>query len=170
MTHLVLVGLMGAGKTSVGEAVARRLGRRVVDTDALVERRSGETVAELFARGEATFRAAERAAVADAATTAEPLVISCGGGAVLDPDNRDVLRAHGRVIWLRARPETLSERVGGGDGRPLLADGVLETLTRLAAERAPAYEAAAHAAVDTDGLSLEDVVDRVLGAFAAEAA
>ena len=93
-----------------------------------------------------------------------------GGGAVLDPANRDVLRARGRVIWLRARPETLAERVGDGDGRPLLADGVLETLTRLTAERAPAYEAAAHAAVDTDGLSLDEVVTRVLGAFAAEAA
>ena len=110
--HLVLVGLMGAGKTTVGQVCARRLGRGFVDTDALVEAAAGATIPELFAaEGEAGFRARERTAIADAMASPEPLVIACGGGAMVDPENRRTVRHGGVVIWLQAPPDVLAARV-----------------------------------------------------------
>jgi shikimate kinase len=165
--HLVLVGLMGAGKTTVGKVCAERLGRGFVDTDDLVEAGAGVAVADVFAaEGESGFRAREAAAVADAVASPEPLVIACGGGAVLDPANRRALRNAGVVVWLRASPDELGARVGEGSGRPLLAGGrSVATLERLAALRAGAYEEAAHVAVDTDGRTVDEVADTVLTRF-----
>jgi len=103
--HLVLVGLMGAGKTTVGQMCAARLGRAFVDTDDLVETLAHASVSEIFASdGEARFRELEQQAVAEACASPEPLVIACGGGAVLAPANRRLLRAAGTVVWLRAPP------------------------------------------------------------------
>ena len=165
--HLVLVGLMGAGKTTVGQLCAERLARPFVDTDELVEAATGSTVAEIFAaEGEAGFRARERVAVVDACAAPDPLVIACGGGAVLDAGNRAALKRAGRVVWLRASPAVLSERVGSDPARPLLTDGPVPTLARLAETRAAAYEDAADAAVDTEGLAPAEVADAVLVAFA----
>lgn len=162
--HLVLIGLMGAGKTSVGERCAVELGRPFVDTDELVVATSGLTVAELFAsEGEAGFRRRERTALVDACAAPGPLVIACGGGAVLDPANRATMRDAGVVVWLRASPPRLAARVGDGRGRPLLTGGApVDALTRLSTLRAPAYEAAAHVVIDTDDLEEAAVVDRVL--------
>lgn len=170
--HVVLVGLMGAGKTTVGERLATRLGRPFVDTDELVVATAGRTVPELFVDvGEDGFRALERDAVTDACSSPEPLVIACGGGAVLDPDNRRAIAAAGVVVWLRATPAHLAERVGDGDERPLLAGRApLDALARLAAVRAPSYEAVADVVVDTDGLDPDGVTDRVLEEVAACAA
>ena len=107
--HLVLVGLMGAGKTTVGEACAQRLGRAFVDVDQTVEAVAGRSVAEIFRTdGEAAFRDLERRAVADVAASPAPLVIACGGGAVLDTDSRRALRETGFVVWLRATPTELA--------------------------------------------------------------
>ena len=165
--HLVLIGLMGAGKTTVGAQCATRLGRRFVDTDDVVEATAGCSVAEIFsAEGEAGFRERERRAVADVCASPAPLVIACGGGAVLDPANRACLRARGVVVWLRAEPAVLAARVGSGEGRPLLSEhGAAATLERLDLLRAPAYEAAAHAAVDTGGRSVDEVATDVLEEF-----
>jgi shikimate kinase len=165
--HLVLVGLMGAGKSTVGRRCAERLARAFVDTDELVVAASGRDVAEIFdVEGESGFRARERAALVDACSAPEPLVIACGGGAVLDPANRATMRTAGLVVWLRAEPTTLAARVSDGAGRPLLAGkAALQTLERLAALRAPAYEAVAEVAVDTDGLEVDAVTDRVLEAL-----
>jgi shikimate kinase len=171
--HLVLIGLMGAGKSTVGARCATALDRAFVDTDSLVEVNAGMTVAEIFeTQGEPAFRALERAVVADVGASPEPLVIACGGGVALDADNRRVLRDHGVVVWLRADAQELGRRVGAGVGRPLLHGGggglggeggaPAATLERLALLRAPAYEAAAHVVVDTDGLSVNAVADRVL--------
>jgi shikimate kinase len=162
--HLVLVGLMGVGKSTVGAECAARLGRPLVDTDALVEAAAGATVSEIFdTEGEAGFRLRERVAVADACASPTPLVIACGGGAVLDAANRDELRRHGIVVWLRASPVELAARVGEDATRPLLA-GLprVETLERLAELRAPAYEAAANLVIDTDCLDADAVATRVL--------
>ncbi len=167
--HLVLVGLMGAGKTSVGRRCAERLARPFVDTDELVETATGMRVAEVFeTRGEEAFRAAERTAVADAAASPEPLVIACGGGAILDPESRRAMRASGFVVWLRASPEVLSARVERQpETRPLLRGAQpAATLERLAILRADAYEAAAHAVVDTDHETQDAVADAVLEVFA----
>ena len=166
--HLVLVGLMGAGKTTVGRRCAALLGREFVDTDALVEVTTGLAVAEIFQHeGEARFRVLERAAVADACASPVPIVIACGGGAVLDPDSRRTLRGAGLVVWLKASPAVLGARVGSTDDRPLLggADGAVTTLGRLATLRAPAYEAAADVTVDTEGATVDEVAATVVEEF-----
>ena len=168
--HLVLIGLMGAGKTTIGERSARRLGRRFVDTDAIVQLTAGASIPEIFEReGEAGFRARERTAVADAVASPDPLVIACGGGAMVDPENRRAVRDAGVVIWLQAPPETLAARVerDGVAARPLVAHGpTTVTLTRLADARHDAYEAAAHAGVATEGLDPDAATDAVLAEFA----
>jgi len=144
------------------------MGRGFADTDAEVERVAGRTVVEIFAaEGEAGFRARERTAITDVCARVEPLVVACGGGAVVDATNRAVLRSAGTVVWLRAPVAALVARVGSGAGRPLLADEPAVVLTRLAEEREPAYTATAHAVVDTDDLGVDEVVERVLAAYAA---
>jgi shikimate kinase len=164
--HLVLVGLMGAGKTTVGAACANRLVRPFVDTDDVVEANTGMSVADVFAdRGEAGFRDLERQAVVDACATPVPAVIACGGGAVLEGDNRRRLHQAGFVVWLQAPPATLMARVRDGTERPLLEGRGTATLERLAVVRSAAYDAAADAAVDTDGLTVNQVVDAVLEAY-----
>lgn len=167
--HLVLVGLMGAGKTTVGERCAEHLGRPFVDTDDLVEGTVHLSVAEIFeSLGEEHFRALERTAVADVSASPTPLVIACGGGAVLDGESRERLRATGVVVWLQAPPAVLGARVADQEGRdgatrPLVRDhGPVSTLEHLAVVRAPAYEAAAHTVVDTTGKSVDEVVDEVI--------
>ncbi len=166
--HLVLVGLMGAGKTTVGQLCARTLGRGFVDTDALVEAATGATVPELFATlGEAEFRDRERVALADAMASPDPLVVACGGGAMVDPENCRVAR-RGVVVWLQAPPEVLAARVecDGATSRPLIAGGpTIATLTRLADARAESYAAAAHATVSTDGRDADAVAATVLDRF-----
>ena len=165
--HLVLVGLMGAGKTTVGAGCATRLDRPFVDTDDLVEVLAGRTVAELFAVGEGAFRAVERQAVADATASPTPLVIGCGGGAVLDADNRAALRATGFVVWLRADPAVLADRVrDDAVDRPLLADGPLPTLVRLADTRDAAYRAVADVDISTDHRTPDAVAALVVEEFA----
>src|SRR4029450_6341991 len=99
------------------------------------------------------FRELERDAVADACASPDPIVIACGGGGVLDPAPPKPLHAAGVVVWRAARPEVLGARVGDGSTRPLLREGNVATLERLAALRAPAYEDAADVVVDTNGRS-----------------
>lgn len=162
--HLVLVGLMGAGKTTVGRRLAERMDRPFVDTDELVEALTGRSVSEIFTTdGEGAFRDLERGAVADACAAPDPIVIACGGGAVLDATNRAALRAAGFVVWLQAATERLAARVGGGEDRPLLRGGAARArLERLAALRSDLYEAVADVAVPTDERDVEQVVDAVL--------
>lgn len=163
MKHLVLVGMMGAGKTTVGRLCADRLGRPFIDTDDVVESLARASVAEIFANeGEACFRDWERQAIGDVCASPAALVIACGGGAVLDATNRRLLRATGRVVWLRAPAAVLHARVGAGSGRPLLASGARSTLGRLAAQRESAYSAVAHSAVDTEDIGPDSVADAVL--------
>ena len=169
--HLVLIGLMGAGKTTVGAECAQRLGRTFVDTDDLVVSAAHMTVEGIFADGgEPRFRKLEHDVVADVSASPVPLVIACGGGTVLDADNRRALRASGVVVWLRAPAATLLARVGDGSTRPLLRDDPAGALARLARLREPAYEAAAHACVDTDDLEVAAVADAVLSVFEGAAA
>jgi shikimate kinase/3-dehydroquinate synthase len=140
---LVLVGLSGSGKTTVGRIVAERLGRRFCDTDELIARRTGvPAAAYLSQRGETAFRAVEREAVEEAA--ADPTsVIASGGGALNDPLNRWRLWSHGRAVWLRAPERVLLTRLARDvTPRPLLAASPAERLGVLADERAPLYRAA----------------------------
>jgi shikimate kinase len=163
VSRLLLVGMMGAGKTTVGRLVADRLGCPYLDSDAQVEADTGRTVADLFATaGEPAFREAESAALREALARPGPLVVSVAGGAVLDPANRDLLRRSGTVVWLRAEPATLAARVGDGAGRPLLAGDAAAELARLDRERRPFYDELADVVVDVDRLPPATVAERVL--------
>lgn len=160
---LWLIGMMGSGKTTVGQAVAERLGVDFIDTDQLVTAVSQRSIPDLWEKeGEPAFRSLERQMIASAAS-AGPAVVATGGGASVDPDNAALMRASGRVVWLTAEPDTLDERIGRLGGRPILAVG--EPRARLGAvldERRDAYARAAHVQVPTDGRGLEDVIMEVM--------
>ncbi|MDO8363844.1 MAG: shikimate kinase [Actinomycetota bacterium] len=162
--HVVLVGMTGVGKTTVARVLADRLGRRMFDSDAMIESRSGRTVREIFAGdGEPAFRALETEVLLDALASAEPVVISTGGGVVLAAANRAAMKAaKARVVWLCADPATLLERVKGGPHRPLLDDDPADTLQRMFRDREALYREVADAIVLVDNRSVSDVVEAVL--------
>ena len=163
-----LVGMMGAGKSAVGRALARRLGRPFLDTDREIEERRGAGIPEIFAReGEAAFRGLEREAVERLA--GRPAVVALGGGALGQPELRRVVAGSGTLVWLRARPETLLERIGSDEGRPLLAglgpEARLARIRALLAVREADYSLAA-VVVETDAASVAEVAERIARALA----
>ncbi len=161
--RILLVGMMGAGKTTTGQLVAHRLGWGYRDSDADVAAATGLTVPELFVRdGEAAFRKAEAEVLAEACDDPAPSVISVAGGAVLSHENRRLISSSGTVVWLRARPETLAARVGDGVGRPLLGDDPAAAMVQLDAVRAPLYAEVAGVVIDVDDLPAEEVAARIL--------
>jgi shikimate kinase len=163
--RILLVGMMGCGKTTTGALVARILGWDYRDSDADVEALTGLTVPEIFAsEGEDAFRKVEAEVLAAALAGEKPVVIAVAGGAVLNADNRKSISEAGTVVWLRADPNRLAERVGDGVGRPLLDGDKSEIMARLLAERAPHYAEVADAVIDVDQLTPEQVADRVLDA------
>ena len=157
--HIVLVGMMGVGKSTVGGDVADALGVPF-DTDAEVERRSGRTVAELFAEGEPVFRSIEASVVEALLSDASPSVIAAAGGVVLDPSTRAALRAHATVVWLQAPIDVLVDRVAGSAHRPALADDAKGTLERMRTERWALYEEVADLVVDASS-PVPDVVEAI---------
>ena len=162
--NIFLVGLMGAGKSTVGRILARRLGKRFVDTDHEIEKRNGVTIPVIFEiEGEDGFRRREQEVLADLAREKD-LVLSTGGGIVLKPENREVLRNHGFVVYLNARPELLAERTKHDRTRPLLnVEDPLTRLRELYAVRDPLYREVAHAIVETGRGAPQQVVQAILG-------
>lgn len=158
---LWLIGMMGAGKTTVGRLVAGLLGVPFVDLDDAIEATSGMSVPEIFAQeGEEGFRAREVAAVRAVGGTAS--VVATGGGVVVSPQSIDEMRESGTVVWLEASIPELTQRSGTGPDRPLLVGPDVESrLRQLLAARSDAYEAAAHARVATDGRTPESVAEEV---------
>jgi shikimate kinase len=168
--RILLVGMMGSGKTTTGQNLAARLGWRYHDSDADVEARTGMTVPEIFAReGEAAFRQAEADVLAEACRDTSACVVSVAGGAVLNPETRQRVASCGIVVWLRARPETLAGRVGDGTGRPLLDVDPAVALVNLNEVRAPLYAEVADIVIDVDDLDPREIVERILAAVAVEA-
>ncbi|MBQ0038279.1 MAG: shikimate kinase [Clostridiales bacterium] len=146
MKHLILVGLPGSGKTTVGRLVSEMLHLPFADSDEWVERRTGRTIPALFAaEGEAYFRREEREALLTLCAM-PPKVIATGGGAVLDEENCKLLRQSGRVIFLDALPEDIARRIGA-EGRPLLQTNTIEQLAR---QRRKSYLACAHVTVSAE--------------------
>ena len=164
---LMLTGMMGAGKTCVGQLLARRLGWDFIDTDERVERARELPIAEIFAReGEAAFRALERVVLDELPDRG--VVIALGGGALGSPESRSLLRDKGTLVWLDAPAETLAARVGAAAERPLLAgldaDARIECLRQLRREREPAY-GSADLRVETGERTPEEVSAAVLAAL-----
>ncbi|GAB3195012.1 shikimate kinase [Nocardioides hungaricus] len=165
---IVLIGPMGAGKTTVAGLLAARLGTTVRDTDHDVEAAAGRAIAEIFVDdGEAAFRALERTAVA-AAIAEHDGVLAVGGGAVLDPGTRDLLAGHD-VVFLRVGLADAVKRVGLGTSRPMLLGNVRGRVKALMDERTPVYESVATLVVDTDGRSPEDVAEEIAATLARKA-
>jgi shikimate kinase len=166
MTSVVLVGLMGSGKSTVGALVAARTGRIFVDVDVAIEEETGKTVRELWEEGgEAAYRSLESGAVLRTLRDDTPSVLAAPGGVVLDPAVRAALAGR-LVVWLRTRPTTLAGRVHPGDHRPLLGDQPAETLAAMAEERSDLYQGVATATIDTDGRTPDEVADAVIGLLA----
>ena len=166
--RVVLVGPMGAGKTTVGQVLAQTWDVAFRDTDAVVEEAEGRSVSDIFVdSGEAHFRALERDAVA-ASLEGHDGVLALGGGAVTDAGTRERLSGH-HVVFLRVGLADAAQRVGLGVSRPLLLGNVRGQIKKLIDERTPVYESVAEHVVDTDGQSVDDVVRAVLRAVAADA-
>lgn len=138
---IVLVGMMGSGKSSVGRRLAGRLGLPFVDADTEIETAAGMTIPEIFAqRGEAEFRDGERRVISRLLTTRAPLVLATGGGAFMNAETRQRVKELGISVWLKAEPEVLMRRVRKRSNRPLLQTADPEaTLRRMLAEREPVY-------------------------------
>ena len=160
--HLVLVGLPGCGKTTVGQAVAAQLGRAFLDLDQEIERREGADVATIFAeKGEPYFRERERAVTSELAEIGG-LVVSPGGGWITNADAFTILQQRARIIYLKVKPETALKRMGSSrTSRPILVrPDPLGELRRLLVERGGAYERADDV-IDTEGMTAQQVIAKV---------
>lgn len=160
---IFLVGMMGAGKTTIGRGLARALDRQFVDVDQVIEARCGVRIPTIFElEGEAGFRARETSVI-DECSRYSGVVLATGGGAVLAEANRRILAERGHVLYLRARAEELYQRTRYDRNRPLLrtADPLLR-ITELLVAREPLYEAIADLVVDTGRMSVPRLVHRIL--------
>ncbi len=162
---IVLVGLMGAGKTTVGRKLAQRLSLPFVDADHEIEKAAGKTVPEIFAdHGEPYFRDGERRVIARLLNDG-PQVLATGGGAYMNPETRALIKARGISVWLKADLQLLMKRVKRRSNRPLLRnDDPEEVMKRLMAERYPVY-AQADTAVDCRDLAQSVMVNDVIRAL-----
>ena len=160
--NVFLVGPMGSGKSAVGRQLAQRLALEFIDSDEEIEARTGVDIPYIFEReGEAGFRQRE-AEVIDAVTRRDGVLVSTGGGAVLDAGTRERLRARGRVVYLRTSVDQQLARTRRSNDRPLLNnDDPRGTLERLFEQRAPLYAEVAEIVVDTDGRKVKTVVDQI---------
>ena len=162
MKNVVLTGFMGTGKTSIGKILAKKLNCPVIDLDRQIEEKEKRKINEIFEKdGEAYFRRLEKEAVREAAQN-EGVVITTGGGAVLDPENVRALREKGLIVALFAKPETIYKRVSHSMARPLLnkADKFSE-IKKLLEIRRPFYEKC-DLKIETDGHTATEVVDMIL--------
>lgn len=168
--NLFLVGMMGAGKSTIGRTLARRLNREFFDTDRVLIERTGVPIATIFEyEGEPGFRTRERLMIAELAAR-DNTVIATGGGAVLDEGSRTLMRERGTVIYLRAKLDDLWERTRRDTSRPLLATpDPRATLAELLEARDPLYTACADLVVDTGAQSVHSLVSRILDLLDASA-
>ncbi len=162
--NIVLCGMPGAGKTSVGQALALMTGRKFTDTDVEIASRFG-SIAGIFSRyGEEFFRAEEKT-LCRALQDEDSLIIATGGGTVSDGENLSYLRKRGKIVFLRAKCATLLARLGSARGRPLLQGDVEKNLSALYEKRTPVYLKAADLVVDTDALTVREAAKIILEAI-----
>ena len=160
--NIFLVGLMGAGKTTIGRLLAKHLHKTFYDSDHEIERRTGVNIPLIFeVEGESGFRRRESSVIEELVRN-ENIVLATGGGAVLAPENRENLKTHGTVFYLRANVHELWQRTRNDKNRPLLQgkDG-FGKLKQLYAERDPIYSAVADYVIETEGESVSSIIGRI---------
>jgi len=162
VNNIFLVGLMGAGKTTVGKQLAKRLGKTFYDSDQVIEARTGVKISTIFElEGEAGFRKRETAIVKELAAM-DGVVLATGGGTVLAKENREVLQAHGHVIYLRAKVKDLWQRLRHDKHRPLLQNvDIRKKLEQLYDERHPLYTEAASIIIDTAHQPVASIINKI---------
>ena len=171
---LILIGYRATGKTTLARLLASRLNCEWIDADVEIERRSGKSIAQIFAEdGEPAFRDLEAEVIADLCRR-ERLVLAAGGGAPLREETRHVMRRNGTVVWLLAEPETILSRMSAdattAGRRPNLTErGPLQEIVELLVAREPIYRESAHFVVDTEGRTPEQLTDEILERLAGEA-
>ncbi|MGJ7921347.1 shikimate kinase [Neobacillus sp. LXY-4] len=164
MRAIYLIGLMGAGKTTVGKKLATALGVPVLDTDEEIVKQEGKSINEIFAEeGEAYFRELEANMVKE--LPAKDAVITTGGGIILKEENRQWMKEHGVVVFLDADPEAILERLQNDQTRPLLKQDKQNTLLDLYKQRHPIYEDCCHVKVDTNGKDVASIVKEIISSF-----
>lgn len=161
--NTILIGFMGAGKTSVGERLSALYGRTLIDTDRMIEDRAGMSISHLFeTSGEDAFRRLETQVLEDLLNHAEGEVISVGGGLPLREENRTLLRKLGQVVYLKVKTETVLERLRGDTSRPLLqGERMEERVNDLLAHRSPIYQQAAHVMIEVDGKAIDQIAEEI---------
>lgn len=164
MKHIILIGFMGCGKSSVGKALSEALNCSLVDTDMMIEEKTGRKISDIFREsGEEYFRELETKALEQLMHGQEQSVIAVGGGLPVRPVNREYLKKLGRVVYLTAEVETLTERLQGDDTRPLLKGEELQKRIReLMDARGEIYDSVADERIATDGKSVLQIVKEVL--------
>jgi shikimate kinase len=163
-TSIALIGFMGAGKTAVGRALAKKLGKEFIELDPLIEQKAGKTIPEVFREdGEIAFRELEIAVTKEAATR-KNVVIACGGGLVLNKINTDRLRQEGVTVYLTATPSVILRRTTSDtEERPLLTvPDPTRTISELLKFRKPFYERAADISINTSRLDIAGVVEEII--------
>ncbi len=165
ITHLLLTGYRGCGKSAVGQLLSVSLSRKLIDIDLAIESSTGKSIADIFSQiGHEGFRELESTQIASLVLLKESAIISLGGGAVLRPENRKCIRNLGKTVWLQATPETILERISNDETtqtrRPKLSKlGDLEEIRSILEMRIPWYNEVADLAVSTDDKSLEFVAE-----------
>ena len=164
--NYILIGYMGCGKSTIGKKMSEILNIKLVDTDAWIEERQGMTVSEIFAtKGELFFRDLETGALQELLEEKETMVISVGGGLPLREENRSLLQQLGQVIYLKAQPETIYNRIKGDTTRPLLqTENPMEKIQEMLGQREEKYQAAADKTVIVDDKDISEIVYEVLDA------
>ncbi|MDO4632740.1 MAG: shikimate kinase [Eubacteriales bacterium] len=163
MKHVILIGFMGAGKTSIGKKLARRQDCRFVDTDLLIEKEQGCRISEIFEKhGEKYFRDLETETLKKLLSEQEPMVIAVGGGLPVREENRRLMAKLGMAVYMKASAETLYRRLQGDQKRPLLQGGDLkERILTLMDAREEIYEDAAQITYCTDGKTFKQTVEEL---------
>lgn len=169
--NVFLIGYRGTGKTTVAKLIAQKLGTHWIDADVEIERRSGKTIANIFAEsGERFFRQLESDLIKDLVQeldNTEKTIVALGGGAVLQSENREALRGHGTVFWLLASPKTIASRIQLDPASPanrpnLTTTGGIEEIRQLLTKRAPIYEECANHTINTENKTPEQVAAEIV--------
>ena len=163
MSKIILIGFMGCGKSTVGKRLSYAFRKPFLDTDKIIEKKVNMTISELFEeKGEEYFRDMETECIKELLEESGEYIIAVGGGMVLRSENRRLLKELGHVIYLRALPETIYERLKKDSTRPLLqGDNPKEKIRTMMSERASVYEEAAQIIVDVDGKVFEEIVKEI---------